>query len=137
MPSHDMPDMKAQVEKMRATLDQMKANLAKIQGSGYLQQHAEFDVELWEAIIRHMEGRVMMMSNAHESADMLKKMSCCAPAKGIRNRIRLLRRHEKRQVHEAQSRRQTRARTNQLRTLCRTTGYPLSVSRFLCERSPR
>jgi hypothetical protein len=54
-------EMKAQVEKMHATLDQMKANLAKLKDPA-VKQHAQLDVDLWEAMVAHMDDMVKMMS---------------------------------------------------------------------------
>jgi len=62
-----LPDMKAQVEKMRATLEQMKANLAKVKDPA-LKQQAQLDVDLWEAMVGHMEGMVKMMAQPPEPA---------------------------------------------------------------------
>ena len=61
---HDqhMQEMKDQVAKMRATLDQMKANLAKIKTSAD-QKQEQMNIELWDAMIHHMEGMVEMMSH--------------------------------------------------------------------------
>jgi hypothetical protein len=56
-----MQEMKAQVEKMRATVEQMKANLAKVKDSA-LKQQAQLDIDLWDAMVKHMEGMVSMMS---------------------------------------------------------------------------
>lgn len=87
---HDqhMAEMKAQVEKMRATLNQMKATAAREKKSPEqleLQQNAE----LWDAMISHLEGMVKMMSEhpgpgmgmgmmQHEGHE---GMSCCAGMK--------------------------------------------------------
>lgn len=61
---HDMhmQEMKDQVAKMRATLDQMKANLAKIKNPAD-QQQEKMNIELWDSMIHHMEGMVEMMSH--------------------------------------------------------------------------
>lgn len=77
-PGMAMPDMKAQVEKMRATLDQMKANLAKV-GDPAVKQQAQFDVELWQAMVEHMEGMVKMMSQAPDMpmGNMQGGKGCC------------------------------------------------------------
>ena len=74
-----LPEMKAQVEKMRATLDQMKANLHKIKRPGLLQQHAQFDLDLWEAMTQHMESMVKMMAQQPEMPmeQAMGGMSCC------------------------------------------------------------
>jgi hypothetical protein len=74
-----MEEMKAQVEKMRATLEQMKVNLAKIKRPGLLEQHAQFDVDLWEAMVHHMEGMVAAMSHPPdmEMGEMHEEMGCC------------------------------------------------------------
>ena len=60
---HDqhMAEMKAQVEKMRATLNQMKAMAAKEKKSPE-QQELRQNAELWDAMISHLEGMVKMMS---------------------------------------------------------------------------
>src|SRR6266567_1014640 len=60
---HDqhMQQMKAQVEQMRATLEKMKVNLAKVKDPS-LKQQSQYDVDLWEAMVKHMEGMVTMMS---------------------------------------------------------------------------
>jgi hypothetical protein len=60
---HDqhMTEMKAQVEKMRATLNQMKAIAAKEKKSPE-QQELQQNAELWDAMISHLEGMVKMMS---------------------------------------------------------------------------
>jgi hypothetical protein len=73
-----MPDMKAQVEKMRATLDQMRANLAKVKDPA-LKQQAQFDVDLWEAMVEHMENMVQMMSDSpnRPMGHMHHGMGCC------------------------------------------------------------
>jgi len=77
-PGMAMPDMKAQVEKMRATLEQMKANLAKVKDPA-LRQQAQLDVDLWEAMVGHMEGMVNMMAQPPEPAAGGKpgEMGCC------------------------------------------------------------
>ena len=61
MVDQHMQEMKAQVEKMRATLEQMKTNLAKVKDPA-LKQQAQLDVDLWEGMVTHMEGMVLMMS---------------------------------------------------------------------------
>jgi len=73
-----MPDMKAQVEKMRAALDQMKANLAKLKDPTVKQQ-AQLDVDLWQAMVEHMEGMAKMVSHGPDQAmgDMHGGMGCC------------------------------------------------------------
>ena len=53
--------MKDHVAKMRATLEQMKANLAKVKDPAAKQQ-SQFDIDLWEGMVKHMEGMVSMMS---------------------------------------------------------------------------
>ena len=58
---HDMMHMQEQVKNMRATLEKMKANLAKITDPA-LKQQAQYDVDLWEAMVEHMEGMSKMMS---------------------------------------------------------------------------
>jgi TolA-binding protein len=59
-----MQEMKDQVAKMRATLDQMKANLSKVKDPAVKEQ-SQLDIDLWEAMVKHMEGMVSMMSQ-HE-----------------------------------------------------------------------
>ena len=53
--------MSAQAAKMRATLDKMKANLSKITDPA-LKQQAQYDVDLWEEMVQHMESMARMMS---------------------------------------------------------------------------
>jgi hypothetical protein len=89
MRDQHMQEMKAQVEKMRATLDQMKANLAKVKDPA-LKQQAQLDVDLWEGMVKHMEGMVSMMSG-HEGMGMgmmhgdmhggMEGMECCKDMK--------------------------------------------------------
>lgn len=62
MHQEQMHEMKAHVEKMHATLDQMKANLAKVKDPAAKQQ-AQLDVDLWEGMVQHMDGMVKMMSD--------------------------------------------------------------------------
>jgi hypothetical protein len=68
MRDQHMQEMKAQVEKMRATLEQMKANLAKVKDPA-LKQQSQLDSDLWEGMVKHMEGMVSMMSG-HEGMGM-------------------------------------------------------------------
>ena len=56
--------MKSQVAKMRATLDKMKANLPNLKDPAVNQQ-AQLDVDMWEAMVEHMEGMEKMMSAHH------------------------------------------------------------------------
>lgn len=56
-----MQEMKDQTAKMRAILEKMKANLSKITDPA-VQQQAQLDVDLWEAMVQHMEGMAKMMS---------------------------------------------------------------------------
>jgi hypothetical protein len=77
MPDQHMQEMKAQVETMRATLDKMKANLVKIKDPALMEQ-SQADVDLWQAMVKHMEGMVAMMSDSHESGMMEHGMGCCA-----------------------------------------------------------
>ncbi|HUK25029.1 MAG TPA: hypothetical protein VLV49_10650 [Terriglobales bacterium] len=55
-----MQQMREQVAKMRATLEEMKANLNKITDPA-LKQQAQYDVDLWEAMVHHMEAMSDMM----------------------------------------------------------------------------
>jgi hypothetical protein len=57
-----MQEMKDQVAKMRATLEQLKANLAKVKDPA-LKQQSQLDVDLWEGMVKHLEGMVEMMSH--------------------------------------------------------------------------
>ena len=61
MTMHHHMEMQQQVAKMRATLEKMKANLDKISDPAVKQQ-AQLDVELWDAMVQHMEGMVKMMT---------------------------------------------------------------------------
>lgn len=91
MQHHDMgamhkqhaAEMKAQVEKMRATLTQMKALVGKKTNTKE-QKLAQENIELWDAMITHMEGMVKMME-PHEGMGMMggedHGMSCCAGMK--------------------------------------------------------
>jgi hypothetical protein len=54
---------------MRATLEAMKANLAKVKARAVKQQ-SQFDLELWQGMVKHMEGMVSMMSE-HPSMGMM------------------------------------------------------------------
>lgn len=77
-------DMHAQVQKMRATLDKMKANLATIKDPTVKQQ-AQLDVDLWETMVQHMEGMAKMMSG-HPDMGMMgnmhhEDMGCCSDDK--------------------------------------------------------
>lgn len=64
-----MQEMKDQVAKMRATLDQMKANLSKVKDPAVKQQ-SQLDIDLWEGMVQHMEGMASMMSQ-HEGMGMM------------------------------------------------------------------
>jgi len=87
---HDqhMQEMKAQVEQMRATLEKMKTNLSKVKDPAQKQQ-SQFDVDLWEAMVKHMEGMVSMMSGHHDMGMMMDGIheghdgkGCCAKMEG-------------------------------------------------------
>jgi hypothetical protein len=78
MHAEHMQHMKDQVAKMRSTLDQMKANLDKLQDPAAKQQ-AQLDVDMWEAMVTDMEGMMSMMS-AHTGMGMGMGMKG-APAK--------------------------------------------------------
>ncbi len=60
MHSH-MMSMQDQATKMRDTLEKMKANVAKISDPA-AKQHAQYDVDLWEQMVQHMEGMAKMHS---------------------------------------------------------------------------
>jgi Spy/CpxP family protein refolding chaperone len=57
-----MQQMRDQVSKMRSTLEEMKANLSKITDPA-LKQQAQYDVDLWEAMVHHMEVMTDMMGS--------------------------------------------------------------------------
>jgi uncharacterized protein (DUF885 family) len=81
MHQQHMQEMKAQVEKMRATLEAMKTNLSKIKDPALKQQN-QLNVDLWEAMVKHLEGMVSMMSG-HDDMGMMQGgmhsgMGCCA-----------------------------------------------------------
>lgn len=86
MHQQHMHEMKAHVEKIHATLDQMKANLAKVKDPAAKQQ-AQLDIDLWEGMVQHMDGMVNMMSDhpmGHEGMGhdgMGLQMGCCAGMK--------------------------------------------------------
>lgn len=65
---HHMMSMEEQAAKMRATLEKMKANLSKISDPA-LKQQAQYDVDLWEGMVQHMESMARMMK-AHEGMGM-------------------------------------------------------------------
>lgn len=65
---HHMMNMEDQAAKMRTTLDKMKANLSKISDPA-LKQQAQYDVDLWEDMVQHMESMARMMK-AHEGMGM-------------------------------------------------------------------
>jgi TolA-binding protein len=60
MQQQHLQEMKDQVAKMRATLEQMKANLAKVKDRAVKQQ-SQFDIDLWEDMVKHIEEMVSMM----------------------------------------------------------------------------
>src|SRR5437763_15393422 len=91
MPPEHMQQMKADVEKMRLTVDQMKSNLAKIKDPAAKQQ-AQLDADLWDGMVKHMQAMVDMMSE-HEQSGMMHGMmdhdgmatmqaGCCSEMKG-------------------------------------------------------
>jgi hypothetical protein len=57
-----------QAAAMRATLEKMKANVSKISDPA-LKQQAQYDVDLWEQMVQHMESMSAMM-NAHAGMGM-------------------------------------------------------------------
>jgi hypothetical protein len=61
MHQQHLQEMKAQVAKMRATLEQMKAAVAKEKKTQEPQLERQ-NIELWEAMVTHLEGMVSMMS---------------------------------------------------------------------------
>jgi hypothetical protein len=65
---HHMMSMEEQAGKMRATLEKMKTNLSKISDPA-LKQQAQYDVDLWEGMVQHMESMARMMK-AHEGMGM-------------------------------------------------------------------
>ena len=80
MPDQHAAERKAQVEKMRATLNEMKANLAKEKKPSAVEQK---NIELWEAMIGHMEEMANMMSHHDEMGMGMGHgeghgMGCCA-----------------------------------------------------------
>jgi hypothetical protein len=58
---HHMDEMKDQVAHMRATLEKMKDNLSHITDPS-LHQQAQYDVDLWEDMVHHMEQMSRMMA---------------------------------------------------------------------------
>ncbi|HEY1263285.1 MAG TPA: hypothetical protein VGF06_07160 [Terriglobales bacterium] len=66
--SQGMQKMQTQVNSMRTTLEKMKGNLAKITDPA-LHQQAQLNVDLWEAMVSHMEQMSEMM-HAHGSMGM-------------------------------------------------------------------
>jgi TolA-binding protein len=84
MPAANSPmtGMKAQVEKMRATLEQMKANLAKMKQPEAVRQQDQFNIDLWEAMVSHMESMVNAMSQGPATSANAVEPGCCA---GMRN----------------------------------------------------
>ncbi len=77
-PDQHMQEMKAQVEQMRATLNDMKANAATIKDSSAKRQ-AQLNTQLWEKMVAHLEGMVNMMSSHGAGGH---AMSCCGEMKG-------------------------------------------------------
>ncbi len=81
-------EMKDQVAKMRATLEQMKTNLAKVKDPA-LKQQSQLDADLWEGMVKHMEGMAEMMSHGGMGPGMgagmmgggTHEMGCCAGMK--------------------------------------------------------
>jgi len=75
-----MQEMKEQVAKMRSTLHQMKASAARMKDPS-LKQQAQFDVDLWEAMLQHLEGMVSMMAPPSAMGAMHRMdhdgMACC------------------------------------------------------------
>jgi hypothetical protein len=61
-----MDEAKAQLEKMKATLEKMKASVAKVKDPAAKEQD-QMNVELWEAMIGHMDQMLKMM-DAHPGA---------------------------------------------------------------------
>lgn len=57
-----MEAMKADLAKMRAKLDEMKTNLAKVKDPAAKQQ-IQLDADLWEMVVGHMEQMQKMMSD--------------------------------------------------------------------------
>jgi hypothetical protein len=57
-----------QSAKMRATLEKMKANVSKISDPA-LKQQVQYDVDLWEEMVQHMESMSQMMK-AHSGMGM-------------------------------------------------------------------
>jgi hypothetical protein len=55
-----MDEAKAQIDKMKATVEQMQANLAKFKDPAARQQ-AQLDIDLWNAMIGHLDHMVKMM----------------------------------------------------------------------------
>ena len=62
MRQQHMEAMKADLAKMRAKLDEMKANLAKVKDPAVKQQ-IQLDTDLWEMLAGHMEQMQKMMSD--------------------------------------------------------------------------
>jgi hypothetical protein len=77
MGDQHMQQMKAQVEQMRATLNDMKANAAGIKDAAAKRQ-AQLDMQLWEKMVAHMEGMVNMMSSHAAGGH---SMGCCGDMK--------------------------------------------------------
>jgi len=66
---HHMQSMQDEAAKMRATLEKMKANLNKI-SDPTLKQQAQYDADLWEAMVEHTENMAKMMKS-HEGMGMM------------------------------------------------------------------
>jgi hypothetical protein len=75
-----MQSMEDQTAKMRATLEKMKSNLSKITDPA-LKQQAQYDIDLWEEMVQHMEGMSKMMK-AHEGMGMMDGMKAPSPNTG-------------------------------------------------------
>ena len=83
-PAEHMQMMKEHLAKMRATLDQMKANQATLKDPAAKKQ-AEMNIGLWEGMVQHMEAMANMMSEQHGQGMMAGMpqggMGCCAGRK--------------------------------------------------------
>lgn len=66
MGADHLAQMQAQVEKMSATVAEMKNNITKIKDPAAKKQ-AQADAELWGSMVQHMEGMVKMMSDHQQS----------------------------------------------------------------------
>jgi hypothetical protein len=67
-PDH-MAQMKAQVDQMSAAVAEMKDNTAKIKDPAAKKQ-AQMDAQLWDSMVKHMEGMVKMMSDHQQPGTM-------------------------------------------------------------------